>query len=107
MGHFPCLLELLRERESDILSPQELASRHPAYRWRILVGPTYRADMLAHLENNPGLSASELARLAYGSFATAHEVKRVERPFDDTVCLTGIMAGGGDRGRAKVYKPGF
>ncbi|HQL56756.1 MAG: hypothetical protein ACOX51_12010 [Myxococcota bacterium] len=66
----------LRERESDILSPQELASRHPAYRWRILVGPTYRADMLAHLENNPGLSASELARLAYGSFATAHEVKR-------------------------------
>jgi len=31
----------------------------------------------------------------------------LERPFDDTVCLTGIMAGGGERGRAKVYKPGF
>lgn len=66
----------LREREADILSPEELAARHSVYRWRILVGPSYRADMLAFLERNPALSTSDLARLAYGSFATAHEVKR-------------------------------
>lgn len=66
----------LREREEDILRPEELAVRHPVYRWRILAGPTYRADMLAHLERNPHVSTSELARLAYGSFATAHEAKR-------------------------------
>ena len=67
---------MLRERAADILSPEELAARHPVYRWRILVGPSYRADMLAFLERNPALSTSQLARLAYGSFATAHDVKR-------------------------------
>ncbi|RJO68776.1 MAG: hypothetical protein C4523_06870 [Myxococcales bacterium] len=78
----------LREREADILRPEELVARHPVYRWRILVGPTYRADMLAFLERNPALSASELARLAYGSFATAHEVKRDWSTFA-TPCVDG------------------
>jgi len=68
--------EVLRVRDSDVLSPMELARRHRAYRWRIIAGPTYRADMLALLETDPTLSVAELARKTYGSFATAHEVKR-------------------------------
>ena len=66
----------LRDRPGDVLTPEELASRHPAYRTRVLIGPTYRADMWAALERNPDLSAAELARRAYGSFATAWEVRR-------------------------------
>ena len=56
-------------------SPEELARRHRVYHYRVLVGPTYRADMWAALERNPSLSSSDLARSAYGSFATAWRVK--------------------------------
>lgn len=65
----------LRNRKFDVLSPQELALKHQAYRYRILIGPSYRADMWALLETNPNLSPAELARLTYGSFATAWNVK--------------------------------
>lgn len=67
---------ILRNRKQDVLSPAELAHRHDGYRWRILLGPSYRADMWAELERQPGLSAAELARRACGSFATAWHVKR-------------------------------
>ena len=66
---------VLRARESDILTPGELARRHRVYRWRLLVGPSYRADMWAALEAEPGLNAAELARRTYGSFSTAWQVK--------------------------------
>ena len=67
---------VLRDRQQDVLSPQELAKRHAAYRQRIIMGPTYRADMWALLEGEPALSPAELARRTYGSFATAWQVKR-------------------------------
>jgi len=67
---------VLRDRKTDVLSPSELAKRHSVYRWRVLIGPGYRADMWAALSQDPTLSASQLARKAYGSFATAHQVKR-------------------------------
>ncbi|MBM4370707.1 MAG: hypothetical protein FJ098_03590 [Deltaproteobacteria bacterium] len=67
---------ILRSRASDVLSPVELARHHRAYRWRVIVGPTYRSDMLALLEGDPTLTPSELARRSYGSFATAFMVKR-------------------------------
>jgi hypothetical protein len=67
---------LTRERAADVLSPAALARRHPAYRWRLIIGPGYRADMWAALEADPDLSAADLARHAYGSFATAWHVKR-------------------------------
>ena len=67
---------ILRDRKEDVLSPIELARRHGAYRRRILLGPSYRADMWAELDRDPGLSVAELARLSYGSFATAWHVKR-------------------------------
>jgi hypothetical protein len=67
---------LLRDRPGDIASPDALARRHRAYRWRITMGPSYRADCWAALEVDPELSAAALARRAYASFATAWQVKR-------------------------------
>lgn len=67
---------VLRDRPSDVLSPADLAAAHRTYRYRTLIGPSYRADMWAVLDGDPGLSASDLARRAYGSFATAWNVKR-------------------------------
>jgi hypothetical protein len=66
----------LRNRKTDVLKPEELASVHRTYRYRILMGPSYRADMWAALEKNPDLSATSLAKETYGSFATAWQVKR-------------------------------
>jgi hypothetical protein len=66
----------LRDRTSDVLQPAVLAQRHSAYRCRVMMGPSYRADMWAALERDPTLSAAELARRTYGSFATAWHVKR-------------------------------
>ena len=39
----------LRDRESDVATPEELASLHPVYRERVVQGPSYRADMWAAL----------------------------------------------------------
>jgi hypothetical protein len=66
----------LRDRKTDILTPEQLAKIHNMYRWRTIIGPTYRADMWAELEKHATLSAAELARLAYGSFATAWKVRK-------------------------------
>ena len=67
---------VLRDRERDVMAPSELACRHAAYRYRIIMGPSYRADLWAAIERNPRLTAAELARAAYGSFASAWQVKR-------------------------------
>jgi hypothetical protein len=67
---------VLRDRPADVLTPAELAKRHDAYRSRIIIGPSYRADMWSALERDSTLSAAELARRTYGSFATAWHVRR-------------------------------
>lgn len=67
---------VLRNRPADVLSPEELAKRHRAYCFRVMMGPTYRADMWAVMEVDPSISVAELARRTYGSFATASQVKR-------------------------------
>jgi hypothetical protein len=66
---------LLRDRKGDVLTPSELARLHRAYRCRVMLGPSYRADMWAELEAHPSLAPAELARRTYGSFATAWQVK--------------------------------
>ena len=66
----------LRDRPQDILTPSQVARRHRAYRCRVLLGPSYRADMWALLEEDPSITASELARKAYGSVATAWTAKQ-------------------------------
>jgi hypothetical protein len=69
-------VNVLRDRLADVLSPTDLAKWHCAYHYRVMMGPSYRADMWAALERNPELSTAELARKAYCSFATAWRVKR-------------------------------
>lgn len=66
----------LRDRPGDVLEPAELVARHRGYRARVMMGPSYRADMWAALEADPSLSAAELARTVGGSYATAWEVRR-------------------------------
>jgi len=67
---------VLRDRKGDVLSRAELARWHRAYRMRVMLGPSYRADMWAELEGDPSLAPAEIARRTYGSFATAWQVKR-------------------------------
>ncbi len=67
---------VLRDRPADVPQPAELARTHAAYRWRVVIGPSYRADMWAALERKPDLSAAALARATYGSFASAWQVRR-------------------------------
>jgi hypothetical protein len=67
---------VLRDRPEDVLSPAELAKRHSAYRFRLILGPSYRADMWSQLKQDPSLSPTEVARRCYGSFATAWQVRR-------------------------------
>lgn len=67
---------VLRDRTADVLSPQALAKRHRAYHWRIVIGPTLRADMWAAFEADPTLTAAALARRTYGSYGTAWHVRR-------------------------------
>jgi hypothetical protein len=66
----------LRDRASDVATPEQLARVHPVYRERIVQGPSYRADMWAALRADEALKPSELARRTYGSFASAWEVRR-------------------------------
>ncbi len=62
---------VLRRRTADVLTPEELAGRHLGYRYRVLIGPTYRADMWGALEHDPTLAPAALARQTYGSIAVA------------------------------------
>lgn len=66
----------LRRRPRDIMSPEQVARFHRGYHYRLLIGPTYRADIMAHLEKNPNWSAAELARQCYSSFSTAWQAKQ-------------------------------
>jgi hypothetical protein len=70
----------LRERKDDVLTPEELAAIHRSYYFRLIIGPTYRADMWAYLESSPNAESSDVARFAYGSFSTAWEVYIVVSP---------------------------
>ncbi|HMO18314.1 MAG TPA: hypothetical protein PKA63_06335 [Oligoflexia bacterium] len=76
--HSPILVanQTLRHRPSDIMKPEMLAKKHLAYYYRIIIGSTYKADMWAALELKPDLNISQLAKLTYGSFATAWRVKQ-------------------------------
>jgi hypothetical protein len=67
---------LLRDRPGDVVPPGQLATQHRTYRYRIMMGTSYRADCWAALESEPDLSAAELARRTYAAFATAWHVKR-------------------------------
>ncbi len=64
----------LRDRDADVISPEVLVRRHAGYRNRVLMGPTWRADVWTVLEQEPDVSVAEAARRAGCSFATAWQV---------------------------------
>jgi hypothetical protein len=84
---------VLRDRKADVLAPAELARRNPAFRYRIMMGPSYRADMWAALEAEPQLAAAELARRTYGSFATAWNVRKAFATLSRSSSGSGVSAG--------------
>jgi hypothetical protein len=63
----------LRDRPEDVLSPEVLVRRHAGYRNRVLIGPSFRADVWTALESEPDLSVADIARKASCAFATAWE----------------------------------
>ena len=64
----------LRDRAADVLSPEVLVRRHAGYRNRVIMGPTWRADVWTALEEEPEVGVAEAARRAGCSFATAWQV---------------------------------
>ncbi len=64
----------LRDRPQDVVSPEDLAQRHTGYRNRVLMGPSFRADVWTALEHAPDMSIADVARKASCSFATAWQV---------------------------------
>lgn len=67
---------VLRNRPRDILPPARLAKLHTAYRYRVIIGPSYRADQWALLEQSKARTATELAQLSYSSFGCAWQAKQ-------------------------------
>ena len=61
----------LRDREADVIAPEALVGRHAGYRNRVLMGPTWRADVWTVLEDEHQMSVAEAARRAGCYFATA------------------------------------
>jgi hypothetical protein len=68
--------ETLRDRPDDVLPAEVLARRHSGFRNRVVIGPTWRADVWTILEKAPQLSAAEAARRASCSFAAAWQATR-------------------------------
>jgi len=66
---------VLRHRLKDVMTPAKLSKHHLGYRYRVMMGPTYRADIWALLRKYANLSVSELARRAHSSYNTAKLVK--------------------------------
>jgi len=54
----------LLDRAADVLSPEGVIRHHAGYRNRVLMGPSFRADVWPVLEQAPELPIAELARRA-------------------------------------------
>ncbi len=67
---------VLRNRPRDILEPSRLAKINSNYRYRIIIGPSYKADQWALLEKFSELTPSKLAKLSYSSFGSAWATKK-------------------------------
>lgn len=64
----------LRDRADDVMPPHVLVRRHAGYRNRVLMGPSFRADVWTVMEKEPDLSVADIARRASCGFATAWQV---------------------------------
>lgn len=73
-GHGRVPAGTLRDRDADVLAPEVMVRRHAGYRNRVLMGPTWRADVWTVLEEDSAMSVAHAARRAGCSFATAWQV---------------------------------
>jgi hypothetical protein len=71
----------LRDRSADVISPEALVRCHAGYRNRVLMGPTWRADVWTVIAQAPELTVAEIARRASCSFATAWQTVQDYRLF--------------------------
>jgi len=58
------------------MTEEQLVHFHHGYRARVLMGPTWRADLFSKLDREPTLTVAELARRVGSSFAVAWEAHR-------------------------------
>ncbi len=66
--------KLLRSRLADVDDAVQLASRHPVYLKRLQLGPTYRADVWAALDDEPTATPAAIARRVGCAYETARAV---------------------------------
>lgn len=66
----------LSDRPDLILSPEVVSQKHLYYRYRVLLGPTYRADIIANLSIDENLSPAELARYHFTNYQTSYKAKK-------------------------------
>ncbi len=66
----------LPNRPDLIMSLSLLAKSHLYYRYRVLLGPTYRSDIIANLSIDESLSPAELARHHFTNYQTSYKAKK-------------------------------
>ena len=64
------------ERPHQIFPVSVIAKNHLIYRYRVMMGPSYRADLWALLDNDPSISAYALGKKAHCSYRAAYMVKK-------------------------------
>ena len=64
------------ERSKQIFPASVVAKNHLTYRYRLMMGPSYRADVWGLIKRNPNISAYALAKKAYCSYRTAYITKK-------------------------------
>jgi hypothetical protein len=67
-------VSLYQHSKRDIFSPAELAKWHVTYKWRLTIGPTFRADLWAECELAWPTTAYAVAKSAYASTGAALHV---------------------------------
>ncbi|TVQ77721.1 MAG: hypothetical protein EA369_08580 [Bradymonadales bacterium] len=63
-------------RPEQVFEADWIARHHMPFRYRVMMGASYRADLWALLRRNPKLSGYRLAKLAHCSIAAAARVKK-------------------------------
>ena len=64
------------ERPKQIFPVSVIAKNHLSYRYRVMMGSSYRADLWALLDSNPSISAYALGKKAHCSYRTAYIAKK-------------------------------
>lgn len=64
------------ERPKQIFPVSIIVKNHLPYRYRVMMGPSYRADLWALLDSNPSISAYALGKKAHCSYRAAYIAKK-------------------------------